>query len=277
MAKVNFTKILTDKVMTYFEPSSQVSQENINIRERGISSAREYSRVVETFSRVLQYKEAFRLSIERKLGAIGQQVKDNIDNLETLMRNIDIYVQNIDKISNNLGQLQNEENSIKARYEELLNGSASMDPILLDDDKSHDDLDPAGSREYLIQRRRSYLENLDQSFKRLDGELFSIEKLRSELMRARDEILVKKDEAQKQMKTLEENGVQNLEEVKRIELELESTVDEERLLINEFKRLVNGAERTLEISDEIDHILFTYLTAAESNDSPSKNPVPVTD
>ena len=274
---VVFTKILTDTTMTDFEPSSQVSQENSDIRERGISSAREYSRVVETFSRVLQYKETFRLSIERKLNSIGQQVKDNIENLETLMRNIDIYSQNIDKISNNLGQLQTEESSIKERYEELLNGSTSLDQSLADDESAHDNQDPAGSREYLIQRRRNYLENLDQSFKRLDGELYSIDKLRSELTRARDEILIKKDEAQKQMIALEENGARLLEEVKRIEMELEASVDEERLLINEFKRLVNGAEKTIEISDEIDHILFTYLTAAESKDSPAINSVPAAD
>jgi hypothetical protein len=42
-------------------------------------------------------------------------------------------------------------------------------------------------------------------------------------------------------------------------------------LINEFKRLVSGAEKTLEISDEIDHILFTYLTAAESKERASSN------
>jgi predicted nucleic acid-binding Zn-ribbon protein len=183
------------------------------------------------------------------------------------MRNIDIYVQNIDTISDNLGQLQTEEDSIKARYEELLNGSS--DAI---DEKGDDDMD--GSREYLIQRRRNYLENLDNSFKRLDGELFSIEKLRSEITRARGEILVKKDEAQKKMAALEENGVRLLEEVKKIEMELESSVNEERLLINEFKRLVNGAERTLEISDEIDHILFTYLTAAESKDLVAPDPIP---
>jgi hypothetical protein len=38
---------------------------------------------------------------------------------------------------------------------------------------------------------------------------------------------------------------------------------------------VNGAERTLEISDEIDHILFTYLTAAESKAIASKSQVSV--
>ena len=260
--------------MTEFNSSSQVSQDNLSIRERGVSSAREYSRIVETFNRVLEYKEKFRMSIEGQLASIGNQVKENIENLETLMRNIDIYVENIDTISNNLAQLQTEENSIKVRYEELLNGSTELDSV--DGDKN-DDLDSAGSREYLIQRRRNYLENLDKSFKRLDGELFSIEKLRSEITRARGEILVKKDDAQKKISILEENGARLLEDVKRVEMELESSINEERLLINEFKRLVSGAERTLEISDEIDHILFTYLTAAESKDIAAKNPVPAVD
>jgi len=246
-----------------------------SVRERGVSSAREYSRIVETFNRVLEYKEKFRMSIEGQLASIGKQVKENIENLETLMRNIDIYVQNIDKISNNLAQLQNEENSIKTRYEKLLSGSTELDSI--GGDRNNDDLDSAGSREYLIQRRRNYLENLDKSFKCLDGELLSIEKLRSELTRARGEILVKKDDAQKKINILEENGIRLLEDVKKVEMELESSINEEGLLINEFKRLVNGAERTLEISDEIDHILFTYLTAAESKDIASKNQVPATD
>lgn len=247
-----------------FDPndSSPITQDNFSIRERGVSSAREYSRIVETFSRVLEYKEKFRLSIEAQLATIGNQVKENIESLETLLRNIDIYVQNIDKISSNLGQLQNEENSIKVRYEELLSGSTTMDSISIT--SGDDSLDSADSREYLMQRRRNYLESLDKSFKRLDGELFSIEKLRSELTRARGEILVKKDEAKKKIKLLEENGVRLLDDVKRVEMELESSSNEEMLLINEFKRLVNGAEKTLEISDEIDHILFTYLTAAES-------------
>ena len=259
--------------MTNLDPSPQISQDNIGIRERGISSAREYSRMVETFIRVLQTKESFRLSIESKLSSIGQQVKDNIDNLETLMRNINIYKQNIDKISNNLGQLQAEENSIKARYEELLNGSTSMDSLVIGEDKNNDDLDPADSRAYLIQRRRSYLENLDQSFKHLDGELLSIEKLHSELTRARSEILIKKDEAENQMRTLEKNGARHLEDVRRIEKELESSIDEERLIVNEFKRLVKDSEKILEINDEVDHILFTYLTAEESKDRSSKTPV----
>ena len=150
-----------------------------------------------------------------------------------------------------------------------------MDSIV--GDKNNDDLDSADFREHLIQRRQNYLENLGKSFKRLDGELFSIEKLRSELTRVRREILVKRDGARKKINILEENGVRLSEDVKRVEMELEASINEEGLLINEFTRLVNGAERTLEISDEIDHILFTYLTAAESKDIASKNQVPAAD
>ena len=178
------------------------------------------------------------------------------------------------KFQTTLGNCKLKKTPLRLRYEELLNGSTSIDPLVIGDDKNNDDLDPADSREYLIQRRRSYLENLDQSFKHLDGELFSIEKLHSELTRARSEILIKKDDAEKQMRTLEENGGRHLEDVRRIEKELESSIDEERLLVNEFKRLVNGSEKTLEINDEVDHILFTYLTADESKDiMPQKTPV----
>jgi chromosome segregation ATPase len=247
---------------------SEITQENLTIRERGNSSAHEYSRVVETFKKVLDYKEKFRNSLEEKLSAIGKEVNANVENLETLLRNIDIYDQNIDKISSNVGTLYSEESSIKAQYEELLNGSAVEDPV----GKSNEDQE--GSRELLIQRRRNYLDNLDKSFKRLDSELFSIEKLRAELTNARGEILVKKDGAQKKIRLLEEAGKKLLDEVKRIEAELESSIKEEGLLIKEFKVLVGKVESSLEISDEMDHILFTHLTAAESRSLPRKNLVP---
>lgn len=253
---------------------SEIEQENLTIRERGNSSAREYSRVVETFKKVLDYKEKFRESLEIKLTSIGKQVNGNVENLETLLRNIDIYDQNIDKISSNLGNLYTEESSIKAKYEELLNGNPmSTHPVGSISGANNDD--PEGSRELLIQRRKNYLENLDKSFKRLDSELFSIDKLRAELTNARGEILVKKDEAQKKIRMLEEEGKRFLEEVKRIEAELETSVKEEGLLIKEFKVLVGKVESSLEINDELDHILFACLTAAESRNLPVITPVPI--
>jgi chromosome segregation ATPase len=252
---------------------SEINQENLTIRERGNSSGQEYSRVVETFKKVLDYKEKFRNSLEAKLSAISKEVNDNVENLETLLRNIDIYDQNIDKISSNVGNLYSEENNIKAQYEELLNGSV-MDGA---EPTGKTQEDQEGSRELLIQRRTSYLDNLDKNFKRLDSELLSIEKLRAELTNARGEILVKKDGANKKIRLLEEAGKKLLDEVKRIEAELESSIKEEGLLIKEFKVLVGKVERSLEISDEMDHILFAHLTAEESRSLPRKNLVPAQD
>ena len=142
---------------------SEIEKENFSIRERGTSSAHEYSRVVETFNKVLDYKEKFRNSLEEKLSTIGSKVNGNVENLETLLRNIDIYDQNIDKISSNLGNLYTEESSIKAKYEELLNGSA-LENITAESNPDANNEDPEGSRELLIRRRRNYLDNLDKSF-----------------------------------------------------------------------------------------------------------------
>ena len=249
---------------------SKITQENLTIRERGNSSSHEYSRIVETFKKVLDYKEQFRNSLEEKLSVIANEVNGNVVNLETLLRNIDIYDQNIDKISNNVGNLYSEESSLKVQYEELLSGSAvEGDPT----EKNH--VDQEGSRELLIQRRRSYLDNLDKSFKRLDSELLSIEKLRAELTNARGEILVKKDGAHKKVCVLEEEGKKLLDEVKGIESELESSIKEEGLLIKEFKVLIGKVESSLEIRGEMNHILFAHLTAAESRSLPLKKLVPV--
>ena len=251
---------------------SEISKENLAIREHGNSNAREYSRIVETFTKALEFKEKFRISLEAKLKFIGKQVSGNIENLETLLRNMDIYDQNIDKISTNLGNLYAEENTIKAQYEELLNGSSQENSPSDPSNKLNFD-DPEGSREILIQRRKNYLDNLDKSFKRLDSELFSIDKLRSELTNARGEILVKKDEASKKIRLLEEEGKKFLDEVKRIESELATSVKEEGVLIKQFKELVGKIESSLEISDELDSILFACLTAAESRNLSKENPV----
>jgi len=252
---------------------SEISKKNLATREHGSSNAREYSRVVETFTKALEYKENFRVSLEAKLNFIGKQVSGNVENLETLLRNIDIYDQNIDKISTNLGNLYAEENKIKAEYEELLNGSSQENSAPEPNNNKSNIDDPEGLREILIQRRKDYLDNLDKNFKRLDSELFSIDKLRAELTNARSEILVKKDDAQKKTRLLEEEGKRFLDEVKRIESELAISVKEEGALIKEFKVLVGRIERMLEVNDELESILFACLTAAESRSLSQENPV----
>ena len=253
---------------------SEIAQKNLAIRDRAKSSTHNYFHVMDAFKKALQYKESFRISLENKLSFIGKEVNGNVENLETLLRNIDIYDQNIDKISGKLDNLSAEECSIKTKYEELLNGSLN-ESVSSDSFSEKNPEDPEGSRGLLIQRRRNYLENLDKVFKRLDTELFLIENLRSEFENARNEILSKKDEAQKKIQILEKTGKSLLNEVKEIEGELGSSIKEENQLIKEFKALLEKTEISIEISEEIDHILLSCLTTSESKSIPENNPVMV--
>ena len=87
--------------------------------------------------------------------------------------------------------------------------------------------------------------------------------------------LKKKDEAQKKIHILEETGKSLLDEVKRIEVELESSVKEEDQLIKEFKVILEKIETSIEISEEIDHILLTCLTTSETQNISGSNSVSV--
>ena len=72
---------------------------------------------------------------------------------------------------------------------------------------------------------------------------------------------------------MEDAGKKLLDEVKQIEEELESSVKEEDQLIKEFNFLLEKIEASLEISEEIDHILLTCLTNAEAQSIPDNNSV----
>jgi len=242
---------------------SDTDQNNIAIRDRACSSVCDYSRMVEKFNKVLDYKAKLRSSLEAQLSSMGEAVHGYMDNLETLTRNIQVYDQNLGKVSNNLDNLNTKEISIKEKYEELLNGS-SKETEFLESYPEEITNDQNGPREGLIKRRQNYIETLDKSFKRLDNELFSIERLKSELTHARDEIIGKKVEAEKKIYVLKESGKRLLENVKDIEGELKSSVNEEEQLIAEIKSISEKIENDIEISGEIDHILSSCLANLES-------------
>ena len=90
----------------------------------------------------------------------------------------------------------------------------------------------------LIQRRRRYLEDLDNTFRRFDEELFYIDGLRNNLMNARSEIVHKNDKALNSKTALEAN-FENLQEEKiNLEREIKHSINEESYLLNEFRELI---------------------------------------
>ena len=249
---------------------SDTAQNNLKIRDHSCSSTYSYTRMVESFNKVLDYKARLRNSLEAKLSSMGKAVNGCMDNLETLIRNIEVYDQNLDKVSNNLDNLNNKEISIKKKYEELLNGNSRESENL---ESCPEDItkDQSGPREVLIERRQNYIETLGKSFGHLDNELFSIEKLKSELIFAKEEISEKKVKAEKKICVLKESGKRLLENVKDIEVELESSVKEEEILIAELKSITEKIDDNMEISGEIEDILSTCLASIESQGSSENN------
>jgi hypothetical protein len=65
-------------------------------------------------------------------------------------------------------------------------------------------------------------------------------------------------------KTLEEEGVKLLNEVERLENELEITILEEKYLIEESFQMLKRVETSLELDENIDHIIFSSQAINES-------------
>ena len=81
--------------MSEFSVNLNIASENSAARERGASVAREYERVVNTFNKVLSFKEKVRLSIEYRIFELKNSLAYNVGQLSILSRNLEIYELNI--------------------------------------------------------------------------------------------------------------------------------------------------------------------------------------
>jgi chromosome segregation ATPase len=251
--------------MNRYRYNTDIGQRNTLAREKGSAAAREFTRVVETFNKVLQFKEKIGESLEADLAECGRQVKSNMENLETLTRNIEIYDQNLAKIQLNLEQLKQDEKRIKLDYNSLLHGIAHQSELEEPQGNAENETTTGSlSRESLRERRQNFLQKLDEDFDRMDQELVSIEKLSRELVQARGEISSKKEDALNKKNTWEKTSRELSSDVSRIELELENSLKEEEILLNEFFGLIENVENCLELKEETDQVLFTSLTASET-------------
>ena len=250
--------------MGEYDNIENIGGENSAARERGESVAREYERVVNTFNKVLIFKEKVRLSVEHRISEIGSFLASNEGQLNTLFRNIEIYELNISKSEKNLEELLIEETNIKEKYNSLLQG-ASMETVgvstLEEEGTSKENLCKSGpSTENLIQQRHHFLDHLNSSFQRLDNDLQEISFLRTQMLDARSKILEKKNQALEQKAILDENRQEYEEERKTLELDLKISIKEEEALTLEYAQLINKVESSIVLSEDIDRILFSSLT-----------------
>ena len=251
--------------MSEFNVNKGIASENSAARERGASVAREYERVVNTFNKVLVFKEKVRLSIECRIRDLEDCLNRNVDKLSTLDRNIEIYDLNVSKIAGNLEDLLSEETCVKEKYNRLLQG-ASMEMVGVNvngeiSEKSSRESEP--STENLMQQRHHYLDNLSSSFQKLDDDLQSISSLQTEMLNARSEIFKKKEQALEKKAILGENGRSLEEELDKLESDLEISVKEEEVLTLEYAQLINKVENCIVIGEDIDRVLFSSLTVVD--------------
>ena len=242
-----------------------IVRENSVARERGESVVREYERVVSTFNRVLQFKEKVRLSLENRSTKLQDYLKTNVDKLGTLNRNIDIYDANTVKIASNLEEMLTEETRIKDKYNKLLQGaSMEMVGVNISDEVFAEEttLEGEPSTENLIQKRNHYLDGLNSSFHKLDDDLQSISYLRTEMLNARSEIFKKKEQALDKKAIVEENERCLKGTLDKVISDLDISVKEEEVLTLEYAQLINKVDSCIILSEDIDRVLFSSLTAA---------------
>ena len=256
---------------------SKLQEENIAAREKGLIVAREFVRAVRTFNKILKYKENCAKCLEADLQGLAVSLQENLDDQHTLSRNFEIFDTNSEKIILNLQHLEGEGRTHVVRYERLLRGIGiegenpeSENPPAPEAIPANDEAD-LGNLEKLRTRRESFLENLNLDFKNLEEKLGSIEKLKNELEESRNELRQKKAQALEKKEALEEQGKKLLNEVVRLESELETTIREEKNLIEEFVKMVKQVENSMEFDENADHVLFSFLTLAESAETSSPN------
>jgi chromosome segregation ATPase len=250
--------------MSEYDMIENIAGENTAAREHGTSVAREYERVVNTFNKVLLFKEKIRLSFEYRINELDNDLTRIENQLGTLLRNIEIYELNISRSSINLQQLLLEETHTKETYNSLLQGTSiepkevlSVVEELVDEKKIHGS---QTSMENLIQQRHDFLENLNSSFQKLDNDLQSINSNQTEMLNARSEILDKKQQALEKKIILEENKRDLEDERKMLTTDLEISNKEEEVLTLEYAELINKVEGCIVLGSDIDRILFSALT-----------------
>jgi chromosome segregation ATPase len=246
--------------------SSNIGQENKIAGDKATALLKEFEFLGKTFKKSLSFKEKIRSSLDEQLADFKIQKKDNDHRLETLESNIRIYEENLGKISLNVDELNQKESLIKKRYESLLKGSLEKDIEVGCEDSAEKSgaLPDSSTLESLIEKRRNFLDNLNENFKRLDSELMTIAKLRKEILTAREGILDKKESALQNKMKIEEHGNKIREGLQRVSSELEKTIQEEKVITDGLIGLLTRIEKCMELSAETDPALFSALTVAES-------------
>jgi len=240
---------------------TNLSQENQAARELGLTLAREFGRVVETFNRVLLYKEKIGQGLEKEIVRVGQQARSNREELDGLNNEIESYNQSLAGMQQQLDDCQAGEKRLVEQYQKLLKGADRVDLALEENQEGGES--GAMIREKLLRQKENFLQQMQNSFKQLDEDLLTTTSQKDELEKSRVEIQQKREQAQQRKQVLEATGHRLFNNLESYARELETSIEEERILVDEFTKMVKNVESCVTLSEEIDRVLFSSLDAAE--------------
>jgi hypothetical protein len=248
------------------EEKSMVHKKNQALREASNVVLREVFRVVEMFRRGLEWKEDRRLGLKEQMDKLLRQIEANFDKLQMVIKNISTYHQSLQKIHDSLKDVREKEAEFQEKYSRLLEG---LPPEEEEFKSRMARVTATGTlnRDVLIRRRKDYLDGLDGVFKKLEEELLSLERIRKEMDKAQMDLQIKQEEAMETKEMLERHSRELLDRVKLVELELDTTVGEERILLREFEELLKHVDERVVVRDEVDAILLEMMNALQSRKS----------
>lgn len=252
---------------------------------------KEFQRIIDFFNRTLLLKEKIRIALMEKIISSEKLRNEVFEKLKKVVRNIEIYDKNLEQLEQKKMVFLERESRIKKKYEEILHSSSSSQLIALANEESEifgdicqdllnisRDLQNIGkstNREELMKCRQEYLKGLQKLFQRMDEELAAIDKEKEKAKRFHQEIKKKKDKANKQQIALKKNYNLLVEDVKKKKVDLEISVQEEKTLISEYRKLIGRIQSSLKIIGNVEGILERVNASTELLDSTDDDTKPV--
>lgn len=252
---------------------------------------KEFQRIIDFFNRTLLLKEKIRIALMEKIINSEKLRNEVFEKLKRVVRNIEIYGKNLEQLDQKKKECSRRESRIKGKYEEILHSSSSTQLLALANEESEifgdicqellnisRDLQNIGKttkKEELMKCRQEYMQGLQKLFQKMDEELVSIDKEKEKIKRFHLEIKKKKDKAVKQQTALKKNYNLLVDDVKKKKVDLEVSVQEEKTLISEYRKLIGRIQSSLKAIGDVEGILEKVNASSENFDSSDDDTQPI--
>lgn len=219
----------------------------------------------DTLTREIDRKDKKWRALTENIRKLELSQIENSKNNIILDKNLQIYKKNLTESEKRLAKLNKRENWIKKNYSNIVYGTMSGHNQLLDMSRPGSLSDifynlfkdnmkvqgrPLKSKlEELQHQKEEFLETLKNLFKKYDDELISLNEEEIKLKDLKKEIETKHKNAVNLKKELKANSKVIAEQISKNKKDLETTLNEEKILIAEFQKIVQNIKADINVSD----------------------------